>query len=69
MIETVNLLASELPEHTMPMAPWGFAVVAVLAFILLGLITFSYRDVQNRHTDEVIPPIPELDGHASGQHH
>ncbi|WP_225732828.1 hypothetical protein [Pseudoclavibacter sp. CFCC 11306] len=44
----------------MPMPPWGFALVAAVVFILLGLIVFSYRDVNNRHHDEVVPPLPEL---------
>ncbi|MGO2654981.1 MAG: hypothetical protein ACTH93_03995 [Pseudoclavibacter sp.] len=56
----VNVLAAESAEHSMPMPPWGFALVAAVVFILLGLIVFSYRDVNNRHHDEVVPPLPEL---------
>jgi hypothetical protein len=33
----------------MPFPTVIFGVIAIATFILLGLITFSYRDVANRH--------------------
>ncbi|UDF13093.1 hypothetical protein LH407_13165 [Antiquaquibacter oligotrophicus] len=39
--------AHELAPLIMP--PLAFAGIAVAVFALLGFVTFSYRDVANRH--------------------
>jgi hypothetical protein len=33
----------------LPFPSFVFGIIAISTFILLGLITFSYRDVANRH--------------------
>jgi hypothetical protein len=35
------------------MHPLGLAGIAAAFFLLAGLVTFSYRDVANRHSDKV----------------
>lgn len=45
------LAAAEAAEHTLGF--WdnvGFGLVAFAIFSLLGFITWSYRDVANRHS-------------------
>lgn len=53
----MNLLSTTLAEvHELaPLALpiWAFPLIAALFFIVTGLITFSYRDVANRHADKV----------------
>ncbi len=35
------------------MHPLAFAGMAAAFFLIAGLVTFSYRDVANRHSDKV----------------
>ena len=44
---------------------WVFPLIAVVVFVVLGLIVWSYRDVANRHSDR----IARNDGQASGAGH
>lgn len=47
LAETEHELAPLLAE------PWVFAAVAAAIFLVLGFVTWSYRDVANRHSDRV----------------
>ena len=45
-----SILASAEEVHVqLPFPSVFFGVIGISVFILLGLITFSYRDVANRH--------------------
>lgn len=46
------ILASEEVHELAPLIapPEVIAGVAALAFVMLGLVTFAYRDVANRHS-------------------
>ena len=35
------------------MPAWMFGVIALIVFLFLGVATFSYRDVANRHGGRV----------------
>ncbi|WBU38979.1 hypothetical protein [Homoserinibacter sp. YIM 151385] len=50
-----TLVAETHHEELAPiiMPPIAFAIVAAVVFIGLALVTFSYRDVANRHSDKV----------------
>lgn len=50
-----GLLASATAEvhNKLPMEPFFFGVVAMAVFILLAFVTWSYRDVANRHDHKV----------------
>ena len=50
-----GLLASATAEvhNELPMEPFFFGVVAMAVFILLAVVTWSYRDVANRHDHRV----------------
>ena len=61
-------LAIRLAEHEEELAPLimppiAFAGIAAGVFILLAFITWSYRDVANRHADK-----NPGDDHQSSQH-
>ena len=65
----MNLLTTILAEVHEP-APlvlpiWAFPLIAVVFFVVTGFITFSYRDVANRHSDKVSAHDGH-DGHGSG---
>ncbi|MGV8883917.1 MAG: hypothetical protein ACOH19_17350 [Rhodoglobus sp.] len=64
MLQLVTFLAAEPHEELAPllMAPIGFAAIAAGVFIALGLVTFSFRDVANRHSHKV----SKSDGHGAG---
>lgn len=50
----LSMILAEAHEELAPMVapPWVFAAIAAAIFILLGFITYSYRDVANRHSDK-----------------
>ena len=33
----------------LPFPSWVFGLIAITTFLLLGFVTWSYRDVANRH--------------------
>jgi hypothetical protein len=41
--------AAEEAGLELPFPSFVFGIIAIATFILLGFITFSYRDVANRH--------------------
>ena len=43
----------EVPFVELPFPSVFFGVIAIGVFILLGVITWSYRDVANRHEHKV----------------
>lgn len=60
-------LAMSLAEHEEELAPLimppaAFAGIAAAIFLVLGLITWSYRDVANRHADKT-PAAGPHSGH------
>jgi hypothetical protein len=48
-------IALALAEHEelapMIAPPWVFAVIAAAIFTILGFVTWSFRDVANRHSN------------------
>lgn len=44
------IAAEEYELAPMMMNPVWYAVIAAVVFIVLGLVTWSFRDVANRHT-------------------
>ncbi|RQP10117.1 MAG: hypothetical protein EAS51_09705 [Microbacteriaceae bacterium] len=65
----LSTLLAEVHEELAPMIapPWVFALVAAVIFIVLGFVTYSYRDVANRHADKVAAHDAEH-GHGGGHH-
>ena len=48
----VALLALLEDEAPLIAPPWVFAAIAAAFFLVLGLITWSFRDVANRHSEK-----------------
>ncbi len=51
---SIVLALAEHEEELAPMIapPWVFAVIATAIFTILALVTWSFRDVANRHSDK-----------------
>ena len=45
-------LLTEAAPAQLVMPNWAFPLIAAGIFTLLGFITWSYRDVANRHSDK-----------------
>lgn len=52
----------ELAPLIMP--AWAFAAIAVAFFVVLGFVTWSYRDVSNRHSHKT--GSQSHDSHGAG---
>jgi len=63
----LSMLLAETHEELAPMVapPWVFAAIAAAVFILLAFVTYSYRDVANRHSDKTANRNPDDHGHVS----
>lgn len=49
-----TILIAEATQHAeLPMPAWMYGVIALIVFLFLGVATFSYRDVANRHGGRV----------------
>jgi hypothetical protein len=59
------ILAAAEHEELAPMIaePWVFAVIAAAIFTILGFVTYSFRDVANRHSNKT-----SSTDHQSSQH-
>lgn len=58
------LAVAAAEEHVaapLMMPNWAFALTAFVIFTILGFVTWSFRDVANRHSDRV---HAGTDGHA-----
>ena len=62
-IAAVSAEAEERAELFMP--GWAFALIAAAFFLLVALVTYSYRDVSNRHSDRVGADTPDDHGHGT----
>ncbi|MCS4275952.1 MULTISPECIES: hypothetical protein [Mycetocola] len=51
-ISTILVSAAEAAHTELPMPPFMYGVVALVALAILGVTTFTYRDVANRHSQK-----------------
>jgi hypothetical protein len=52
MIENLAFLVSEAAEPAkrhLPIPPWGFALLALAAFVVLLIIAFAFRSTGTKH--------------------
>ncbi|MET4780597.1 uncharacterized membrane-anchored protein YhcB (DUF1043 family) [Glaciihabitans sp. UYNi722] len=49
MLTTIVLAAEQAPA-TLIFPNWVFPLIAVLVFLVLGFVVWSFRDVANRHS-------------------
>lgn len=63
----MSLLATVLAATEEPapliMPALAFAGIALAVFVLLGFVTWSFRDVANRHSDKTSGKTPHGAGH------
>lgn len=66
--------AAELTEHALPIPAFTYGVIGAIGFIVLGFVTWSFRDVAHRHGENIDPQAgdhlaaPGSVHHSSGQH-
>jgi hypothetical protein len=53
------LILAAAGEIELPIPTWAYGVIAGVAFVALMLVTYSYRNVANRHSQKNSP----ADGH------
>ncbi len=63
MLSTIALVA-EIAPVTLIFPNWVFPVIAAAAFVALGFVVWSFRDVANRHSHKVKGSV-----HAHGTDH
>jgi hypothetical protein len=62
----LTLAAEEAPAHLF-MPNWAFPAIVAGAFLVLALVSWSFRDVANRHADR--EPFPADPHAAHGDEH
>ena len=62
-------LAAEEPHAELFLPAWAFPLIVAIAFVVLAFVSWSFRDVANRHADrEPFPAEPhEHQNFDSGQ--
>jgi hypothetical protein len=70
----MTLLASILHQaeatHPLIMPNFAFAAIAFGIFLALGVVTWTYRDVANRHANKANAQVPGAhDDHQHGSGH
>jgi protein-S-isoprenylcysteine O-methyltransferase Ste14 len=48
-LATVLLAAAEAGHTELPIPTWLYGVIALVAFLVLALVIWSFKDVSNRH--------------------
>lgn len=63
----ITAVAAEAEHELAPMIadPIVFAIIMAAFFVVIAMVTFSYRDVANRHNDRV----PAEDHRSEPGHH
>jgi hypothetical protein len=62
----IALAAEEAPAELF-MPAWAFPLIVAIAFVVLAFVSWSFRDVSNRHADrEPFPADPH--DHADERH-
>lgn len=72
LVAQIAMAAAETEHHgNVAMDTLIFGVIAAALFALLGLVTFSYRNVANRHSAkaEAWAEKHGKDGHGAGHGH
>ncbi|HEU4466841.1 MAG TPA: hypothetical protein VFR98_09960 [Agromyces sp.] len=65
---TSTVLTETVHARELPMEPIMYGVVAIALFFVLGVITYSYRDVANRHRAKAAAYAARHAGSEHGGH-
>jgi heme/copper-type cytochrome/quinol oxidase subunit 2 len=60
---------AEANNHGVTVEPWTLGVVVLCVFAALGFVTWSFRDVANRHSHKADPNAAEHAGAPGAYHH
>lgn len=72
LVAQIAMLAAETEHHgNVALDTLIFGVIAAIVFVFLGLVTFSYKNVANRHAAkaEAWAARHGKDGHEAGHGH
>lgn len=63
MLHALSLLAAEAEhENALPIPAFFFGVIALVVFVVVALVFWSFRDVANRHSDKAEEYAREHEG-------
>ena len=66
--QTIALAAAEA-HVALPLPEWAFGTIAIVTFVALGVVTWSYKDVANRHSHRSGPDAASHAGAPGATHH
>jgi heme/copper-type cytochrome/quinol oxidase subunit 2 len=69
MSHLTTVLAAAETHVELPMPAWVFGAIALVVFIVLLAVTWSYRDVANRHSHRSAPDAASHAGAPGATHH
>ena len=65
----VATVAAEATSSVYGVQPWVLGVVVLCVFAALAFVTWTYRDVANRHSHKAAPDAAEHAGAPGAYHH
>ena len=65
---TSTVLTETVHARELPMEPFMYGVLALALFFVLGVVTYSYRDVANRHRAKAAAYAARHAGSEHGGH-
>lgn len=69
MLHLTTVLAAAETHVELPMPTWAYGAIALAVFLVLGFVTFSYRDVANRHSHRSAANAASHAGAPGATHH
>lgn len=69
MLHLTNVLAAAETHVELPMPTWAYGAISLVIFAALFIVTFSYRDVANRHSHRAAPDAAAHAGAPGATHH
>jgi hypothetical protein len=69
MPHLTTVLSAAEAHAELPMPTWAYGLISLLIFIALAAVTFSYRDVANRHSHRSAPDAAAHAGAPGATHH
>jgi len=69
MSHLLTVLAAEETHVDLPMPTWAFGLIAIVTFLILLGVAWSYKDVANRHSHRSAPDAASHAGAPGATHH
>ena len=64
-----NVLAEAEAHVELPMPTWAYGAIAIVVFIALSFVVWSFKDVANRHSHRSGPDAAAHAGAPGATHH